>query len=252
MKKIKNHAVIITGALGGIGKTLCEVLKEKGFHVIGIDRKKNVSKTDYPVIRYDISTISLPDNQEELKTLIYAELGNNAIKSIINNAAIQIVRNTAEITWDDWARTFGTNVFAPFFIIRMFLEELKKCRGSVINMASIHARLTKKDFTAYSTSKGALVSLTRAMALDLAPDVRVNAIMPAATDTPMLREGFKENPEGFTLLEEYHPLKRIADPKEIATTASFLISDDSSFITGSTIWVDGGIGGVLNDPVFAR
>lgn len=246
-------SVLVTGALGGIGVSLCDYMYKEGYHVIGVDRKANETEKPYPIIKYDISTINNnPDKFKKFKKSVENVMEKHPLKGVINNAAIQIIKNTSDITWDDWEKTFGTNVFAPFFIVRAFMEELKKNQGAVVNMASIHARLTKKDFTAYSTSKGALVSLTRAMALDLAPDIRVNAVMPAATDTPMLREGFKYNTNGYSDLKRYHPLQRIADPEEVAKAVKFLLQDDASFITGSTIWVDGGIGGVLNDPVFAR
>ena len=246
-------AVLITGALGGIGVHLCDVLARDGYKVIAVDRKAAPSDFQYAFVKYDISTLHTDHNafgsfQRQVNELV----DDHPLCGIVNNAAVQVVRNTAELEWDDWERTFGTNVFAPFFLVRAFLSQLRENTGSVVNMASIHARLTKRDFTAYSTSKGALISLTRAMALDLAPDVRVNAIMPAATDTPMLREGFEGNPDGYEMLGRFHPLGRIARPEEIADVAVFLMSPKSSFMTGSTVWVDGGIGGVLSDPVFAR
>jgi NAD(P)-dependent dehydrogenase (short-subunit alcohol dehydrogenase family) len=119
----------------------------------------------------------------------------------------------------------------------------------VVNVASIHAEVTKAGFAAYSTTKGALVALTRALALELAPAVRVNAILPAATDTAMLRAGFAGNQDGFAALDACHPLGRIARPDEIAALAAFLGSSQSGFLTGEAIRVDGGIGAVLHDPV---
>ena len=247
------EAVLITGALGGIGRSLCDVFEDRGYKVIGVDKLKKPGDFEHAFVEYDIASLQQNERTFELfQSQVRELLAGRMLKGIINNAAVQVVRNTQSLTWADWEVTFGTNVFAPFFVVQAFLNELRISHGSVVNMASIHARLTKKDFTAYSTSKGALVSLTRAMALDLAPDVRVNAIMPAATDTPMLRAGFEGNPRGFALLEEYHPLQRIADPSEVARATVFLVSDESSFVTGTTLWVDGGIGGVLSDPVYAR
>ena len=247
------EAAIITGALGGIGRSLCDVYAERGYQVIGVDKLSRPGDFAHDFVQYDISTLhTVPNAFEGFRQKVLDLVGNNDLRVLVNNAAVQVVKNTDVLTWEDWELTFGTNVFAPFFLVRAFLPELRASSGAVINMGSIHARLTKAEFTAYSTSKGALVSLTRAMALDLAPEVRVNAILPAATDTPMLRAGFEGNPEGFRLLGEYHPLKRIALPEEVAKVAVFLSSSESSFVTGSTIWVDGGIGGVLNDPVFAR
>lgn len=247
------EAAIITGALGGIGRSLCDVYAERGYQVIGVDKLSRPDDFTHDFVQYDISTLhTVPNAFEGFRQKVLDLVGKNDLRVLVNNAAVQVVKNTDALDWEDWELTFGTNVFAPFFLVRAFLPELRASSGAVINMGSIHARLTKAEFTAYSTSKGALVSLTRAMALDLAPEVRVNAILPAATDTPMLRAGFEGNPEGFVRLGEYHPLKRIALPEEVAKVAVFLSSSESSFVTGSTIWVDGGIGGVLNDPVFAR
>lgn len=129
-----------------------------------------------------------------------------------------------------------------------FLPELKAVKGSIVNIGSIHAKLTKRQFVAYATSKGVLETMTRTMALDLAPEVRVNAIAPAATDTPMLRAGFEGNDQGFKDLERYHPLRRIASCEEVAQAALFLAGSQAGFMSGSTIGVDGGIGGCLSDP----
>lgn len=247
------QTAIITGAMGGIGRSLCDVFAERGYQVIGVDKLPRAEGFVHDFVQYDIATLhTVPNAFEEFRQQVMELTGDNDLRVLVNNAAVQVVKNTDDLNWEDWELTFGTNVFAPFFLVRAFLPELRRSSGCVINMGSIHARLTKAEFTAYSTSKGALVSLTRAMALDLAPEVRVNAILPAATDTPMLRAGFADNPDGFRLLGEYHPLKRIALPEEVAKVAIFLSSEESSFVTGSTIWVDGGIGGVLNDPVFAR
>ncbi len=148
--------------------------------------------------------------------------------------------------------TLNTNLLAPFWLIKRSLPMLRAAKGSIVNITSIHAALTKREFTVYATSKGAMVSLTRALAIELAPDVRVNAVIPAATDTPMLRDGFRDNLKGLRELGDYHPLGRIAQPEEIAQVVFYLAGPHASFITGTAINVDGGIGASLHDPVVAR
>jgi NAD(P)-dependent dehydrogenase (short-subunit alcohol dehydrogenase family) len=125
---------------------------------------------------------------------------------------------------------------------------LREAKGSVVNIASIHAMATKSEFSLYATSKGALVTLTKALAIEIAPDVRINTVLPAATDTPMLHAGFSENEKNFETLVEYHPLGRIAKPEEVARIALFLASPQASFMTGAAVNVDGGISACLHDP----
>jgi NAD(P)-dependent dehydrogenase (short-subunit alcohol dehydrogenase family) len=129
------------------------------------------------------------------------------------------------------------------------LPDLEKARGSVVNISSVHATLTKPGFSAYATSKAALLGMTRALAVDLGPRVRVNCVTPAATDTPMLRAGFEGNPAELSALAAMHPSGRIATPEEIARVVLFLASDAASAITGAALAADGGIGGRLHDPV---
>ncbi len=239
---------IVTGSTGGIGKAICKIFMREGYKVIGIDfvQEKN---TLYDFIQYDISKLCNKNysNNEDFYYKVEFLIGKK-LDVLVNNAAIQIVKPIELLTIEDWQRTLNTNLLAPFLLVQRFLPMLRKARGSVVNIASIHAQLTKKNFAAYSTSKGSLIALTRALALELAPEVRVNAVIPAATDTPMLRDGFKNNKQGLKVLGDYHPLKRIAKPDEIAEAVLFLAGQKASFITGTMFKVDGGIGLCLHDP----
>lgn len=242
---------LVTGAYGGIGKSICEAFHEAGYRVIGIDRQES-GPLPYEVLRFDISRLGCDD---EARRSFYArveELCEGRLDALVNNAAIQIVKPIESITPSDWTETLDTNLLGPFWLIQQFLPLLRAAKGSVVNIASIHAVVTKSDFTVYATSKGALVSLTRALSIELAPDVRVNAIIPAATDTPMLRASFGDNLEGLEQLGEYHPLRRIARPEEVAKVALFLADPQNSFMTGTAVNVDGGIGACLHDPVVTR
>ena len=241
-------AALITGACGGIGRALCDVFTEAGYLAVGIDLH---APEDYPhpVIHCDIRRLAQSEQAAETLKKDVLNITAGRLDVLINNAAVQIIKPCNELTRSDWAATLETNLLAPFWLTTLFLPELRRAKGSVVNIGSIHARLTKRQFVAYATSKGALETMTKAMALDLAPDVRVNAIAPAATDTPMLRAGFQNNPDGFAALEHHHPLERIATPDEIAKVALFLSGPQAGFITGSTIEVDGGISVCLKDPV---
>lgn len=244
--------VLVTGAAGGIGQAVCKVFSATGYVVIGVDRRKVEPQPSYPLLHFDISQLryDTPKRAEFYQRV--AELCGAKLDTLVNNAAIQIVKPIEQIVAADWDETLETNLLAPFWLIQHLLPALRAARGSVINVASIHAVTTKAQFTTYATSKGALVTLTHALAIELAPEVRVNAVLPAATDTPMLRAGFSDNLAGLQALGAYHPLGRIAQPEEVAQVALFLASPQASFVTGATYHVDGGIGSCLHDPVVAR
>lgn len=244
--------VLITGAAGGIGRALCDVFHESGYRVIGVDKKKVEDPVPYNVIHYDISTLGGSESEAKNFHERVDAVKDGPLGVLINNAAVQVVKNIEGVNAADWKATLDTNLLAPFWLTQLFLADLRESKGNVINIASIHSLLTKARFSVYATSKGALVSMTRALALELAPDVRINAVIPAATDTPMLRAGFVGNPDGLETLGNCHPLGRIADPREVAQVAKFLAGKEASFITGAALHVDGGIGGVLHDPVTAR
>lgn len=239
---------LITGALGGIGQALCSVFRADGYFVIGTDRRAGTCDCDR-FIQRDILEICGDDaTRSTFIGDVHAHLGGKGLTVLVNNAAVQILGRTESVSLRDWDATLHTNLVAPFLLVQALLSVLEKANGSIVNIASIHAVATKPGFVAYATSKAALVGLTRTLAVDLGPRVRVNAINPAATATPMLLEGFAGQPREFAALAQMHPLGRIADPEEVARTALFLASPAASFITGSTLHIDGGIGVRLHDP----
>ena len=138
---------------------------------------------------------------------------------------------------------------APFFLVQGLLEELKSSHGHVINVSSIHAKLTKPRFTCYAASKAALEALTRSLAIELSPlGISVNAIAPAAISTEMLKAGFNHAPEKLSELERCHPSKNIGTPEDIAAFIHMSTNHSGKFLTGSVIDYNGGIAGVLHDP----
>lgn len=238
------EAVIVTGAAGGIGQALVEVFEEKGVHAIGLGRKSVNG-----LIGCDLAELgrtgALPD---EVKAEIEARLEGRRLRALINNAATQHLGKTGEIGWDQWQETLAVNVSAPFALVRIFLERLAADGGSVLNIGSVHAQATKPEFVAYGTSKAALHGLTRALAVDLGPRVRVCGLAPAAIDTSMLRAGFEGNPEGFAALEAVHPVGRIGSPREVAEAAVWMTGPDAGFLAGTNVYLDGGVLSRLHDP----
>jgi NAD(P)-dependent dehydrogenase (short-subunit alcohol dehydrogenase family) len=240
---------LITGALGGIGQALCTEFQRAGYFVIGTDKRVGQCACD-AFINIDIRELyAREDRRKGLVNEVRGIIGHNGLKVLVNNAATQILNRTDDIQVSDWDDTLQTNLIAPFLMLQAFLPDLEAAKGSVVNIASIHSVVTKPRFVCYATSKAALVGMTRALAVDLGARIRVNAINPAATATPMLLAGFEGKSKEFDELAKKHPLERIAQPWEVAKTAIFLASEDAAFITGACLHIDGGIGGRLHDPV---
>ena len=170
------------------------------------------------------------------------------LKVLINNAAYQVVKELDTLSVEEFNKSLQVNLVAPFSMIRLFSESLRVSEGCVVNIGSIHSKLTKSAFSAYASSKAGLTAMTRSLAIELGGAVRLNTIVPAATRTRMLTEGFLGQEEKLVELGRYHPVGRIAEPYEIADLALFLSSERASFISGAEIPIDGAIGGQLYDP----
>ncbi|MCS6968406.1 MAG: SDR family oxidoreductase [Cytophagales bacterium] len=239
------YSAIITGSSGRIGAEICRLFKQEGFFTIGLDRQ-TLPNTDIH-LQTDLNRLC---TDEHYRCQFWEELDKaialHPLKCLVNNAAEQLLNHTDQISLQEWQTTLNVNLTAPFLLIQHCLPYLEASKGSVINVASIHHQLTKPRFVAYATSKSALVGLTKALAVDLAGRIRVNAISPAAIETPMLLAGFP-NPEDYKKLHQIHPVGRIGQPEEVAQVAIFLASDKAGFINGANIQIDGGISGVLKD-----
>lgn len=246
---MSQRTALITGALGGIGVSLCEEFRRAGYYVIATDRQEGTCTCDH-FMRVDVRDLYRSEEiRERVRKEVSELIAATGLHVLVNNAASQVLNRTDDIKVEDWDETLQTNLIAPFLFSQMLLPEIERAKGSVINIASIHSTATKPGFVCYATSKAALVGMTRAMAVDLGPRIRVNAINPAATATPMLLAGFEGKSQEFDELAKKHPLERIAQPWEVAKTAIFLASPDAAFITGACLNIDGGIGGRLHDPV---
>ena len=238
--------VFITGIKGGIGMMIAKVFKEDGYIVIGADIVKGSCNNCDHFINFDLSKYCV--------SLAYRNKINKLFSSVItrldvliNNAAVQKLSNLENLKLADWTESLNVNLTAPMLLSQFFLKYLKITNGSIINIASIHQNLTKKEFISYATTKGALVTFTKSMSVDLEGKVRVNSISPAAVDTAMLREGFSNNYTKVLRLNKLHPIQRIGKPEEIAKLALFLTKDELGFINGANINIDGGISNSLKD-----
>lgn len=241
---------LITGAAGGIGRALVQEFVANGCAVIATDKPPqpaDMACTHY--LQADLArTVSDEDYGNGVLAQVKAIVDSHGLHALINNAAIQILGGADNLTRSDWQQTLHVNLLAPFFWAQALLPELEAAKGSIVNVSSVHARLTKRNFVAYATSKAALSGMTRAMAVDLGSRVRINAIEPAAIATDMLKAGFVGQLEKYHQLEECHPSHCIGQPGEVAHLAVAITSGDMAFMHGACIGLDGGIAARLFDP----
>ena len=185
----------------------------------------------------------------QFETRVLELIADNQLTGLINNAAIQIPEALDSISIQNFQKSMQVNVVVPLLLTSLFKHSLIDSKGSIVNIGSIHSRLSKSGFISYATSKTALAGLTRSLAIELAPyQVMVNCVEPAAIDTDMLRTGFNGDNEKLAELNAMHPVHRIGQPEEIAELVAFLIDSKATFMTGATIPIDGAIGARLHDP----
>jgi NAD(P)-dependent dehydrogenase (short-subunit alcohol dehydrogenase family) len=248
----KKKWALITGGAGGIGQSLVQEFLESGYSVIAADIAfNNTSNNSDGSVSLHIDLEQVAKSEEytnEFVQQIQEITNGRGIDCLINNAAVQILAPFTKLTRKHWQTTMDINLSAPFFLSQGFSAALSKNQGAIVNVSSIHATKSKKEFTAYATSKAALSALTRNIVLDLGAEIRINAIEPAAIATEMLKAGFTGKPEQFAELESFHPLNRIGQPKEVAELAVFLCSDKANFVQGACISACGGISNSLSDP----
>jgi glucose 1-dehydrogenase len=240
------RAILITGAAGGIGRATVHLFADKGWRVIGMDR---APFGKFPkgglFVRGDITD---PTGLGELFTQTRSY--TDQLHALVNNAAVQIAKPILETTVEEWDAVMTANLRSVFMGVKLFHPLLKiSGQGAVVNVSSVHAVATSKNIAAYAASKGGLLALTRAMAIEFAPDnIRVNAILPGAVDTQMLRAGLTRDHAGSGSVDErLENLARntvngrVGTPEEIARAIYFLADNEqSSFMTGQAMIVDGG------------
>jgi len=238
--------ILITGAAGGIGRAAVALFTEKDWRVIGVDRADfgwNFPKTGL-FIRSDISL-----SQEMHAIFEKARAFTDNLDALVNNAAVQIAKPLIETSVEEWDSVMASNLRSAFLAAKLAHPLLKVHGGAMVNVSSVHAVQTSVNISAYATSKGGLLALTRALAIEFAPDnIRVNAILPGAVDTPMLRAGLGRGHVGHgDMQERLDNLARktvngrVGTPQEIARAIYFLADNEqSSFMTGQALVIDGG------------
>jgi glucose 1-dehydrogenase len=256
MPGLRGKGVLVTGGTSGIGQAIAVRFAGYGSNVAinYLRRPDEAADTDEQVhacvsrvqqqgvrdvlVRGDVS------REQDVVAMVketVSELGGLDI--LVNNAGIQISRHSEELSGEDFDKVLAVNVRGAFLCareaIRHFLAEGKP--GAIINVSSVHQLIPKPDYLGYSVSKGGMENLTRTLALEYAArGIRVNGIGPGATVTP-INSGWIDDPVKREMVESHIPMRRAGTADEMGAVACFLASDDAAYITGQTIFVDGGL-----------
>ena len=242
--EFENKIAVITGATSGIGKATRQLLIDRGTIVYNLDLLNEDSNDEF-YINCDVSDYN--SVKESVKNIFNK---HNRIDLLFANAGLHKVGSIEETSIDDFEKVLSVNLKGVFYILKEILPIMKSLgKGNIVLMGSDQSIIGKGKSSVYGLTKGAIGQLTKSTAIDYADyNIRVNCICPGTIDTPLLAkaiEGFRavtnlSNDTILNSLESAQPIKRIAKPSEIANVVRFLLSDESSFITGSLISADGG------------
>ncbi|MFX0107421.1 MAG: SDR family NAD(P)-dependent oxidoreductase [Candidatus Hodarchaeota archaeon] len=248
MGKLKDKVALITGVGEGIGEATAMLFAEEGANLVCVDINKKTGKKvvesiqemggSAVFVKADVSKVS------DIKSAIEVTREKGGLDVLFNNAGIEVAKGILETTEEEWNHSVDVNLKSVFMFCKLAIPEMEtKGGGSIINNSSA-AGLVGSFSPAYSAAKGGIIALTKALAVDFGPkNIRVNCICPGAIETPMLQRVIQRQGDPTEVRERRtanYPLGRFGSAEEVANTALFLASDDSSFITGAVIVVDGG------------
>jgi NAD(P)-dependent dehydrogenase (short-subunit alcohol dehydrogenase family) len=242
------RSAVVTGCGQGIGRAILERLRDDGYFVVGIEQLEHLAADARgelgdggAVVCGDVSDRAVLEEAAELAC------ANSQIDAWVNNAAIMLATNLHAPVVDDVNRVINVNLLACYWgcstAVRAYLKQ--RSRGAIVSISSVHGRVAYSNAAAYDVSKAGVDALTRYVATEYGPvGIRANAIAPGGVRTPLFERFVAESadPERTEREAAYsHPLRRVAEPREIAAVASFLLSDEASFVSGQSIAVDGGL-----------
>ena len=248
--RLKGRVAIVTGGARGIGEGCCEGFAEEGAKVVIADiqdadgnavAKRINGKSGHALyVHADIG------KEEDIANLYRATMDAfGTVDILINNAGVELFKDALNTTTEEWEYVMGVDLRGVFLCSRYCLPAmLERGKGAIVNISSVHAIQTIKGITAYAAAKGGVAAMTRNMALDYAPKVRINTIFPGFIATTIWDRFVAAAPDPEKLVADVmamQPMERLGTSRDIAQCALFLVSDESSWVTGATFVVDGGL-----------
>jgi NAD(P)-dependent dehydrogenase (short-subunit alcohol dehydrogenase family) len=249
--RLAGKLTLVTGGAHGIGRAIVEVAAREGAHVVFFDidaapANALLARLAAAGERAEFRRVDITDEHAVAEAISDVVASQGTIDVLVNNAGRNIYADPVAMSQDEWDSLFSLDLKAAWLCSKYVLPGMiDKRRGSIVNIASLHARLTCKGMFPYAAVKTGLVGLTRSLALEVGDKgIRVNAISPGYTRTQLVQEYFDSTGDPAIEAEvlEVHPLGRMAEPAEIAEVVCFLASDAASFVTGAEWPVDGGLG----------
>ncbi|MGX9417753.1 SDR family NAD(P)-dependent oxidoreductase [Vibrio sp. WJH972] len=235
---------LVTGGAKGIGLACAEALAEDGMQIVIIDIDVQAGEAAAKALGNGAQFLpcNMGNSDEILKTFDIIEEEVGPVSVLVNNAGIARPGEFLDTTIEQFTSVINVNLTGSFIAAQRAAQTMIKheIAGSIVNMSSVNAKVAIPTISAYCASKGGIMQLTKAMSLSLAPHgIRVNAVGPGSIDTEMMA-GVNANPEAMKMVMSRTPLKRIGNPREIGDVVAFLASKKASYISGETIYVDGG------------